>query len=398
MALRNNTWKLNQWYDQDVAGNVDYSGAIQLWTWGYNNEGQLGQNSVIHRSSPVQVGGGTGYFFSKGLEIGDVSVGNYTAGSIKSDGTLWVWGYNNKGELGLNAPNTAYKSSPTQVGSSTDWNFVNMGYGFSSAIKTDGTLWMWGGQGANPNGTLGQNEGTAKYSSPVQVPGTTWRNISTGIVNVFATKTDGTLWVWGGQNDAGCLGLNQGGNYSQHMRSSPTEIFGGGTTWNQAATNSYFSAATKTDGTLWTWGINTYGSLGHNSRTNRSSPTQIPGTNWSIVDQGDNSSGFALKTDGTLWSWGRNYNGQLGQNNLTNYSSPTQIPGTTWSKLAGGTTSMIALKTDGTLWGWGSNDYGSLGDNNHVQRSSPVQVLGTDWSGIIGGSKASKFSIGIKEV
>ena len=155
---------------------------------------------------------------------------------------------------------------------------------YMAAIKTDGTLWMWGNQGANPNGVLGQNQGTTEYSSPVQIygGGTNWRNITTGIVNVFATKTDGTMWVWGGQNDAGNLGLNEGGGYSVHMKSSPTQL--PGTTWNQATTNSYFTAATKTDGTLWTWGINTYGGLGLNTAVHYSSPVQVGSdTDWSIV-------------------------------------------------------------------------------------------------------------------
>ncbi len=87
MALKQNTWTLNQWYDQDVAGNVSYTGAKQLWAWGYNNKGQLGQNSTTAYSSPVQIPG----VFSKGSDIGDVSVGDFNTGVIKSDNTLWVY-------------------------------------------------------------------------------------------------------------------------------------------------------------------------------------------------------------------------------------------------------------------------------------------------------------------
>ena len=395
--LRQNTWTLDQWYAQDVAGNATYSGAKQMWAWGDNYRGGLGQNSTTKYSSPVQVGGGgIGLFGELEARDGTASFSDNALGAIKTDGTLWMIGDNDYGQLGQN--NRTHRSSPVQVGSGTDWSIVSLGLDYSAAIKTDGTLWMWGGQGANPNGTLGQNQGTVNYSSPVQVPGTTWRNISAGIVNVFATKTDGTMWVWGGQNDSGNLGLNEGGGYSVHMKSSPTQL--PGTTWNQATTNSYFTAATKTDGTLWTWGINTYGGLGLNTAVHYSSPVQVGSdTDWSIVKQDNTASGFALKTDGTLWSWGYAANGVLGQNNLTRYSSPIQIPGTTWSKIAGGNYAGAGLKTDGTIWAWGNNTNGALGQNNTTHYSSPVQVgSDTDWVNVAGATNGYRGFIGIKDV
>ena len=93
---------------------------------------------------------------------------------------------------------------------------------------------------------------------------------------------------------------------------------------------SYAGAATKTDGTLWTFGMNEYGQLGHNNRTTRSSPTQIPGTTWDICSSSGIHGSKVTKTDGTLWAWGRNESGNLGLNNNTSYSSPVQVPGN-WS-------------------------------------------------------------------
>ena len=398
MATQKGVWNLQQVRDKQLQSLWSYTGAKQLWTRGLNEKGQLGQNQASAQltavSSPVQIPG----VFSKGTDTGDVSVGDFIVGTIKSDNTLWVWGDNAYGELGQNN-RTAY-SSPVQVGSSTDWDFVNMGMNYMAAIKTDGTLWMWGNQGANPNGTLGQNQGTVNYSSPVQIygGGTNWRNIECSIVNVFATKTDGTMWVWGGQNDAGNLGLNEGGGYSVHMKSSPTQL--PGTTWSQASTNNYSVAAVKTDGTLWTWGINNFGGLGINvngAPGSRSSPVQVPGTTWSIVRHDNNASVIALKTDGTLWTWGANGSGQLGQNNRTQYSSPKQVPGTTWSNVAGSAAGFFALKTDGTTWGWGSNTYGQLGQNNRTTYSSPVQVgSDTDWDTIFGGPNGNQGIVAIK--
>ena len=105
MALKNNTWKLNQWYDQDVAGNVSYSGVLEGWLWGYNQNGYLGQNDKTTRSSPVQIPG------SWDRIQGTIG--------IKNDGTAWAWGINTRGTLGQNN-RTAY-SSPIQIGSGTDW-------------------------------------------------------------------------------------------------------------------------------------------------------------------------------------------------------------------------------------------------------------------------------------
>ena len=140
-----------------------------------------------------------------------------------------------------------------------------------AGLKTDGTLWTWG---LNNNGMLGQNE-DIRRSSPVQVPGTTWKHISFSHYNLLATKTDGTLWGWG-PNESGQLAqnaLNPGGI------SSPVQI--PGNTWSIVGG---VGAATKTDGTLWTWGgDNAPGKLGLNDRINRSSPTQVPGTSWADV-------------------------------------------------------------------------------------------------------------------
>jgi len=295
-----------------------------LWTLGYNGYGQLGQNNVVNYSSPVQVPGTTWSDAVLTRSIAWIAT--------KTDGTLWAWGRGYYGQTGLN--NNISYSSPVQIGSSTDWatgRFKIAGDSPSAAraIKTDGTLWAWG---YNNNGTLGQNQAASmQISSPVQIPGTTWRSI--GGSNVcFGIKTDGTLWGWGG-TWSGSLGLNVGGPGYASARSSPTQI--PGTNWANIAGGTNCTVATKTDGTLWAWGVNAKGNLGLNDTIARSSPTQIPGTNWDTENFfiGETYGG-AIKTDGTLWSWGYNSSGQLGQNTSStnvSYSSPVQIPGTTWS-------------------------------------------------------------------
>ena len=264
-AQRTNTWILDQWYDQAVAGTTGgYSGTGELYSWGPNGSGRLGLNDTVSRSSPTQVPG-------------------------------------------------------------TEWAHIECGELYMAGTKTTGELMMWGW---GSNGQLGQsNNGPgAARSSPVQVPGTTWGGATKsafGYASYFNIKTDGTLWAWG-YNNSGELGQNNRTEYS-----SPKQI--PGTTWNSIAGFRYGGMAIKTDGTLWSWGKNSAGQLGHNNLTNYSSPVQIGSdTTWSKVGGGDNAC-YAIKTDGTLWNWGDNYYGALGQNNTTYYSSPVQIPGTEWT-------------------------------------------------------------------
>ena len=387
MALKNNTWKLNQWYDQSVAGNVSYTGAVgALWGWGQNENGGLGLNSRTDYSSPIQVSSNTTWNFPP-------SGGGFTAETsvfTKTDGTLWSWGYNYRGMLGQNSPGNTHLSSPTQIPGTT-WSTAAMSRTSIMAVKTDGTLWVWGN---NTAGALGLNQATSvNYSSPVQVPGTTWDRVTNNNTTSYAFKTDGTLWGWGAGN-YGNFGINSRTSYS-----SPVQIPGN---WAHLAGGSSESKmlATKTDGTLWAWGNGYYGGLGNNtsypSGFTFSSPVQVgTSTDWDISSDykisNSDSSSAAIKTDGTLWSWGYNNHGILGQNNQTSYSSPVQVPGTNWNTVSACYSRyFMATKTDGTLWNWGVDGpwmggayYGNADTGpGNIRRSSPVQVPGA-WGNVL---------------
>ena len=352
----------------------------KLWVWGGNQYGELAINNQAQRSSPVQVPGTWDDAF--GTVGHGIQQNNHTKWFIKPDGRLFGWGNNNKGQIGDST--VVVRSSPVQVGSDTTWKQVSGSYNGAIATKTDGTLWQWG---FNSNGQLGQNN-TTDYSSPKQVPGTTWLHGEGGYFVNYAVKTDGTLWAMG-RNAYGDLGLNQ---VHPVKVSSPIQI--PGTTWtNKIAGNTGSGVlAIKSDGTLWSWGYNSSrGQLGLNDRTDRSSPTQVPGTSWSDVSASGSGGVFALRTDGTLWAWGNGSDkGVLGLNVATQYSSPVQIPGTNWSQVKAGYSNGLALKTDGTLWSWGNNGSGQLGLSNRTQYSSPVQIgSSTEWSRISSSHYAS---------
>lgn len=295
-------------------------------------------------TSPVSVPGG-GTTWSKLSSNSTLSAG------IKSDGTLWTWGSNGSGQLGDNS--TTSKTSPvTTAGGGSNWIQVASGDNHTAAVKTDGTLWTWG---ANSYGQLGDNSTTSK-SSPVTTVGggTNWKQVSCGTTHTAAIKTDGTLWTWGGgSNTGGILGANSIGD-SVTPRSSPNSTMAGGTNWKQVSSKRYNSAAVKTDGTLWTWGDNRYGQLGDGSlggaggnNNAKSSPVTTigGGTNWRQISCGYTHMA-AVKTDGSLWSWGSNTSGELGDNSSVNSRlSPvtTVSGGTTWKTVAGGKNATIAL-------------------------------------------------------
>ena len=310
--------------------------------------------------------------------------------------TLWTWGEGFNGRLGNNA--TSNRSTPvTTFEGGTNWKQVSYGYGHAAAVKTDGTLWVWGGRFG---GALGTNDLASNRLVPVQTfaGGTNWKQVSCGYKRTAAIKTDGTLWVWG-DNTAGVLGTND-----TTQRNTPVTTFAGGTNWKQVSLGYGSSmAAIKTDGTLWVWGGND-ATLGTNDAIFRYTPvtTFAGGTNWKQVDVSPGNMA-AIKTDGTLWTWGRNLYGQLGINNTTARCTPvtTFAGGTNWKQVAVGiggsstTFSMISIKTDGTLWTWGADlGTGMLGTNDATQRNTPVTTFagGTNWKQATSG-RTSKGAI-----
>ena len=289
-----------------------------LWVWGQNSYGELAQNTPnnAHRSSPIQIGTETNW-------SRNFTSANRTALAVKSDGTMWGWGINQYGGLGQNEGDNSDYSSPVQIPGTWSTNFQTMTVNDQSsvAIKADGTLWA---MGYGSFGALGLNS-TAHVSSPTQIGSATdWKSVGGGWGTGGAVKTDGTLWCWGTNNYGQC-----GQNSTNNGYSSPVQV--PGTTWNKiydGEAGSYSVGAIKTDGTLWMWGIAHRGQTAQNDAVPRSSPTQVPGTTWDSVYIGTYDA-LALKTDGTAWYWGYNNEGQSGQNtrNPAMYSSPVQIPG-----------------------------------------------------------------------
>jgi alpha-tubulin suppressor-like RCC1 family protein len=362
---------LNYSFD-DVFVPADLFRDGTLWIWGAGSSGQLGNGVTNNAFTPVTT-------FAGGTNWKQVSIGNVHTPAIKTDGTLWVWGSGSNGRLG-NGVTTGGISTPiTTFAGGTNWKQVISSGVVTAAIKTDGTLWTWG---SGNFGRLGNAVVQGNISTPVTTfaGGTNWKQVSSALTYTVAIKTDGTLWTWG-SGSAGILG----NAVTTGDISTPVTTFAGGTNWKQVSAGGGNITSIKTDGTLWIWGAGSYGRLGNAQTTNVSTPvtTFAGGNNWKQVSVG-NQHTAAIKTDGTLWVWGSGSNGRLGNAVTTgNISTPvtTFAGGTNWKQVSCGDIHTAAIKTDGTLWVWGGGSLGRLGNAVITGVSTPITTFvgGTNW-------------------
>nr|WP_294858390.1 T9SS type A sorting domain-containing protein [uncultured Fluviicola sp.] len=301
-----------------------------------------------------------------------------TSYGIKSDGTLWAWGYSSYGQIGDGTTNE--QTSPIQIGTDTDWTFISSGFEFVVAKKSNGTYWGWG---RNDHGALGDGTIIDK-AVPTLLGNFNYTSFVTGGNHCLAIKPDGTLWAWG-FNSYGQLG-----DGTTNQRLNPIQI-GSATNWASVYSGDNFSFGIKTDGTLWAWGANQSGKLGNGNTTQQLTPIQIgTATDWASVSA-NYASAFGRKTNGTLWAWGFDIYGQFGNGTPTSSLVPVQSgTATDWADVSSGMSHTLALKTNGSLWVWGNNSSGQLGDGTSTDHSTPVQIgTATNWTKIVSGSNHS---------
>ena len=236
-----------------------------------------------------------------------------------------------------------------------------------SAADTGNRVFGWGQNEFGMFGT-GVNQ---EYSSPVQLGDLeTWFRMRGGRANFTGIKLDGTLWGCGRGN----FGVN--GNSASSDLSSPVQI-GSNTFWSKISGGNHHRHLIREDGTLWALGINHRGQLGLGHTTySFSSPVQVGSLNtWAFGSAFNYNHSQFIKTDGTLWSCGLNNLGQLGVGNTADYSSPVQVGSlTTWAFVSGGYQTTFAISTTGKLYSWGRGAGGGLGHGNTTNLSSPVQI------------------------
>lgn len=329
-----------------------------LYSWGSNVKSQLGDNSTTDRNAPVLVAGAS-------TTWKQVAVGEQFVVAIRTDGTLWAWGYNQDGQLGDGT--LINRMVPTQIGAAKDWAMVAAGRAHTLALKVNGNLYAWG---RNDSGQLGDPKLTgANLLVPSKIGDLFWSGIAAGETHSLAIQR-GTndLYGWGGNL------YGQVGNASKTDVTAPVKI--GTQKYSSVSAGIWHSSAISTSGTLYAWGQNSSGQLGNNNTVDVTAPVLIgTANNWSQVAGGATHT-VGLRNDGTLWSWGANDQGQLGTGGVATLE-PLQIgTGSNWKAISSGIAHSFGLQTDDTLWGWGRNAEGQLGIGKDVTLApySPIPV------------------------
>lgn len=297
-----------------VSAGSSYTCATQTdgsaWCWGYNNHGQLGIGTTSDRSAPTRVDGGGAW---AQLSAGD----EHTCG-VRTDGTLWCWGNGKRGPLGV-GPGNRDRKRPVQVGTDTDWAGVTAAgwpYGrFSCGVRTDGTLWCWGD---NENGQLGLGADGAPVRVPVQVgTGTDWVAVDGGNRHSCALRTDGSAWCWG-MDFRGSLGTGgEGGEV-------PTRVVGD-QVWSAISAGEDHTCASSSEDELWCWGWNEEGELGDGTEDDRDVPTLVAGGHSFVLPAAGEKHSCSVTTTGETFCWGDTDGRALGDGTLDGSLVPVRV-------------------------------------------------------------------------
>jgi alpha-tubulin suppressor-like RCC1 family protein len=324
-----------------------------VWAWGDNGWGQFGTPNPSASATPLQVPGISGV-----VNLATSATGGHTL-AILSDGTVWAWGRDEQGQLGtLDSTTSCFgnlpcRASPAPVPGITNVVAVAAGLAHSLALKSDGTVWAWGW---NLWGQVGTACSQSQCLQPVQVPGLTGvRAIGAGSTHSLALKFDGTVWAWG-YNGSGQLGFDTSGSQSSCLGSSPPSSICSATPRQvQTISSSVVVPLTgisaisaggnhnlalqkdiaRDDGVVLAWGDNYYGQLGNGDNIARRLAGIVgfnTATGYGILTPvsaiaAGGAHSLALKSDGTVWAWGDNEQGQLGDGTITDRNAAVQVLG-----------------------------------------------------------------------
>ncbi len=330
---------------QSIATRLDFSLSSgqdgYAWAWGSNASGQLGDYSTTSRLTPVRVSGGSGL-----KNVTQVAAGNAFSLALKSDGSVWAWGSNSKGQLGIapTTPPSTLSTFPVLITASgiTAIQKIVAGSEFALALKSDGAVWAWG---ANARGQLG-NGNTTDQITPVQVlipSGTTIVDIAAGDLHALALDANGMVWGWGA-NDAGQLGDDTTVDRSTPKQALDLQNVGG------IACTSIGSIALTRDGSIWTWGANDKGQLLDGTSTQRHYPVKAKGPANIIAVAAGAAHVVALRSSGEITTWGDNAKGQLGSGGTTSsFNIPLTVKADMTNNLNIGAASAPQAIVSGTL-------------------------------------------------
>ncbi len=342
------------------------------WCWGRNNWGQLGNGTPSGpRALPVQVDASADEEAPQDPDSPQppepwddwtsIETSGATTCGIRTEGSLWCWGLNHDGQLGVDG---RFRALPVQVGSALSWTSVSTGWFHTCGTRGNGTLWCWGLGGRGQLG-LGSTESRRR---PIRVgDARDWDSVSVGGWYTCGTRT-GTVWCWG-QNDQGQLGLGGPG-----LRLRPTQV-GTGADWVSLSASWAHTCATTRPGQAWCWGLNDSGQLGDGTRASRRVPTRVTGGgSWTRLSTGDAAT-CGVDDTGGGWCWGSDRYRQLGGDTTGDSLEPTRVVAEQpWADVDAGWFHACGRFREGPTACWGNNEQGQVGDGTLKDDPLPKEV------------------------
>lgn len=350
----------------DINGN--------LWGWGDNAFGQLGDGSVTSRSSPVLVAGNRIW-----RDVHMHGRGDNSVQAISDDGNLYVWGDNTNAGCctavaiggALSSPTlvSAFPGKGKEIKSSND--VITAGY-FWSILTGAGTVYSWG---SNAFGQLGDNSTVSKSTPTLALGGFSFSQIALNARAVIATTESGQLYAWG-NNTNGELALGD-----VVSRSTPT-ISISSLKFEKIASSYVSFFGIVRGGDAYAWGANTGGGLGVGDNNSRSSPVLVLGSlkfskifGKPSIGVTQNNSSFGVTLSGALYAWGNNEKGQLGLGDNTPRSSPVLVSGISATEVFVSQNNNYVASLAGSIYSWGNNVEGCLGTNSTGGTVSSVPTI-----------------------
>ena len=342
-------------YPADGSGitlKLNDCGNVQSQSFTYTAVGTIRPALTVQggstQSTSVTVDPGDGGFLSS---VSAISGGELYTSALRSDGTVWSWGLGQFGVLGDGVGYQNYHmAAPVQAAGLNNVTSVSAGADHALALDASGGLWAWG---ANANPTPIKLDGISNLTA-----------VAAGNGYSLVLKQDGTAWAWGGN------GSGQLGDGTTTRSATPVQVQGLSSVTDLAASYSH-SLAIEQDGTVWAWGSNAYGQLGNGTRTDSDVPVQVQGLSNVTAVAGAYARSLALEQDGSVWEWGQ-FQG-------ADHTRPVQVAGlSNVVAIAVGWSHGLALDQDGTVWAWGYNTVGQLGGGPVGDGTwhAPAQVSG----------------------
>ena len=299
-----------------------------------------------------------------GVALMRVAGGDRFSLGLKGNGRVFAWGANESGQLGEGTLDV--QTSPVQVSLLDSVATFSVGARHALAVRSDGSVWAWGDGGA---GRLGGGD-DANRPAPFAVPGLpVSRGVAAGAAHSLAVGADSSIWGWGVN---GCGQVGDGTANPSYAVATRARSFGGAVS---AAAGLQHSLAVHSNGSIWSWGCNSYGQLGNGTWEARLVPMPVGGIARAVAVAAGRAHSLALTADGSVYAWGLNSSGQLGDGTVNDSRSPLRIalPGIAVA-VAAGRNHSLALLADGRVFAWGENTFGQIGNGTSLDVMAPVQV------------------------